>query len=167
MDRVQGEPSHTALVDTWIKRSVEHSSSFDLVGLFGAALEALWHRAATTLGSVTLTAIAERVLGNAVGRYPYLSAINPRPNGDARWRRLLHERLALTPRSELLEGLRFALIELLTVIGRLTAEILSADLHAAIMSVTASASIAPSAPDAKPPADGRAALTTGNGKVQP
>jgi hypothetical protein len=41
------------------------------------------------------------------------------------------------PRPELIEGLRFAFIELLTVIGRLTAEILSSDLHAALLEVTA------------------------------
>jgi len=133
MDRAPDEPSHRVVVDAWIRRSVERGSSFEIVGLFGAALEGLWTRAEGTLGSVTLTAIAERVLGAATGRYPFLSVISPRPNGDARWRERLHERLASVPKLQLLEGLRFALIELLAVIGRLTAEILSQDLHAAIM----------------------------------
>ncbi|HEY0475997.1 MAG TPA: hypothetical protein VGD37_00650 [Kofleriaceae bacterium] len=135
MDRSQDEPLHSAVVDAWIQRTIENGSSFEVVDLFGAALEALWTRAVMALGSVTLTAIVERVLGTAAGRYPFLSVINPRPNGDARWRQQLAERLTSVPRLALVEGLRFALIELLTVIGRLTAEILSPELHAAIMEV--------------------------------
>jgi hypothetical protein len=137
MECAQPEPSHADIVDGWIKRTVEHGSSIEIVGWFGAALEALWTRAVTTLGTVTLTAIAERVLATTTGRFPFLSIINPHPNGDPRWRQQLAERLATVPRSELLEGLRFALIELLVVIGRLTAEILSEELHAAIAEVTA------------------------------
>lgn len=135
-DRVPGEPSHGAMVDTWIKRSVDGRSSFEIADLFGAALEGLWNRAVATLGSVTLTALTERALGTATGRYPFLSVIRPHPNGGGYCRRQLHGRLASVPGSQLLEGLRFALIELLTVIGRLTAEILSHELHAAVMEVT-------------------------------
>jgi hypothetical protein len=133
MDNKPTEPSHTEVVDAWIKRSAERCSSSELV-------------AVTTLGSVTLAAITDRVLGMATGRYPFLSVINPRPNGDGRARQQGQERLALVPRAELLDGLRFALIELLAVIGRLTAQILSHELHAALMTV------ADRAPDAKPSA---------------
>lgn len=135
MDRITDEPGHRLVVDAWIKRSVERGSSFEIVGLFGAAVDGLWNRAAGTLGSVTLTAIAERVLSTATGRYPFLSVITSRPNADARWRDQLHERLGSVPKAQLLEGLRFALIELLTVIGRLTAEILSPDLHDTVMEI--------------------------------
>ncbi len=131
MDTIATDPGHEAAVDAWIERSLP-SLPIEIVGLFHEALEAVWNRAVTTLGTVTLTAIAERVLYTAVERYGFLSAINPRPNGDARWRAQLHERLAAVPRAELVGGLRFALVELLRVIGSLTAEILSADLHAAL-----------------------------------
>jgi len=140
MDPTPGEPSHRAAVDRWVARSIGDASPIEIVGRFGAAFEALWTCAVTTLGSVTLTAIAERVLTTATGRYPFLAAINPRPHGDARWRQHLYERLASVPRPELIEGLRHGLIELLTVIGRLTAEILTDELHAAMQESTASAS---------------------------
>lgn len=136
MDNEPAEPSHTEVVDAWLKRSAERCSSSELVGLFSAAVDELWARAVTTLGSVTLTAITDRVLSTATGRYPFLSVINPRPNGDGRWRQELQDRLALVPRAELLDGLRFALIEMLAVIGRLTAQILSAELHTAFTSIT-------------------------------
>lgn len=137
MDRAHDEPSHKAVVDAWLARSVDHDSSVEIVRLFHAALDAVWNRAVTILGPVTLTAIAERVLHNATERYTFLSAIDPRPNGDARWMERLHERLATVPRAALIEGLRYGLIELLTVIGTLTAEVLRDELHAALEAVTA------------------------------
>lgn len=147
MDNEPAEPSHTEVVDAWIKRSAERCSSSELVALFSAAIDEIWGRAVTTLGSVTLAAITDRVLGMAAGRYPFLSVINPRPNGDGRARQQVQDRLALVPRAELLEGLRFALIELLAVLGRLTAQILSHELHAALITVTDRASDAqPTAP---------------------
>lgn len=136
MDNEPAEPSHIEVVDAWIKRSAERCSSSELVALFSAAIDELWGRAVTTLGTVTLAAITDRVLGMATGRYPFLSAINPRPNGDGRARQQAQERLALVPRAELLQGLRFAVIEMLSVIGRLTAEILSRELHGVLAAVT-------------------------------
>jgi hypothetical protein len=135
MDRSKDNPNHREAVDAWLERSIDHGSSIDIVRLFHAAVEAIWNGAVTTLGSVTLTAIAERVLHQASDRYAFLSAVNPRPNGDARWRELLHERLRSVPRAELIEGLRFGLIELLTIIGVLTAEILSEELHVTLAAV--------------------------------
>jgi hypothetical protein len=140
MDRAPNDPGHIATVDAWLRRSLEHDPDIDIVGLFGVAVEALWSRAVTTLGSVTLTAIAERVLYAATGRYGFLATVNPRPNGDSRWKQHLHERLTSVPRSELIEGLRYTLIEVLTVIGRLTAEILSDELHGALVAVSTSTS---------------------------
>jgi hypothetical protein len=141
MDRARDEPGHSAAVDAWIAQAIDDALPAEVIAdLFRVALESLWQRAVTALGSVTLTAIADRVLSTATKRYSFLAAINPQPNSDARPRQLLRDRLVLVPRPELLEGLRFALIELLTVIGRLTAEILSPDLHAALSEVTATTS---------------------------
>ena len=129
------ESVHAAAVDTWLARALTNGSAVEVVTLFRHALEALWLRAVTTLGTVTLTAIAERVLYTATAKYRFLSAINPRPNGDVRWKQQLVERLCNVPREELLDGLRFTLIDLLTVLGRLTAEILTHDLHATLLEV--------------------------------
>jgi hypothetical protein len=120
-------------VDGGPARPTHPGPSVDAVARFRSAFEALWDRAATTLGAATLIAIGERVLHTATTRYAFLSAVNPRPNGDPRWRQHLHERLCSVAHAELVEGLRFALIELLTVLGRLTAEILTPELHAAIL----------------------------------
>jgi len=139
MDRAYNDPSHEAVVDAWLARSVDHDSSVEIVRLFHAALDAVWNRAVTILGPVTLTAIAERVLHQTTERYTFLSAIDRKSSGDARWLERLRDRLATVPRNLLIEGLRFGLIELLTIIGALTAEVLRGELHAALETVTAAA----------------------------
>jgi hypothetical protein len=160
MDPTRAELSHAAAVDGWIAQVIDGADQADVVDLFRAALEVLWGRTVTTLGSVTLIAIGERVLSTATRRYSFLAAVNARPNGDARWKQQLRERLTLVPRPELIEGLRFAFVELLTVIGRLTAEILSPDLHAALREITASGV------DAEPTAGLHALPTITAGKAQ-
>jgi hypothetical protein len=152
MERTPEELGHAAVVELWCKRLTEHGSSVEIANMFGVTVEALWGRAVTTLGVVTLTAIAERVLSTATGRYPFLSALNARPNGNARWRQQAHERLALVPRSQLLEGFRFAVLELLAVIGRLTAEILSEELHAAVTEIATGPASTQRSSDARRPA---------------
>jgi hypothetical protein len=149
MNRGRDEPSHEAVVDAWLARSVDHGSSVEIVRLFHAALDAVWNRAVTILGPVTLTAIAERVFHHATERYTFLSAIDRRSIGDARWTERLHERLVTVPRAALIESLRYGVIELLAVIGALTAEVLRGELHAALDAV-----IAPSGP--RLPADAQA-----------
>jgi hypothetical protein len=90
----------------------------------------------------------------------FLSAIDRRSIGDARWTERLYERLVTVPRTPLIEGLRYGLIELLTVIGALTAEVLRGELHAALDAVTA-----PSAPGLS--ADAQARSEVAGEKVQP
>ncbi len=158
MDREHDERGHEAVVDAWLARSVDHQSSVGIVRLFYGALDAVWNRAVTILGPVTLTAIAERVLHHATERYTFLSAIDRKPSGDAQWTVRLHERLVTVPRAPLIEGLRYGLIELLTVIGTLTAEVLRGELHAALDAV------APSAPGLS--ADAQARSEVAGEKVQ-
>jgi hypothetical protein len=142
MDRARAEPTHRAVVDAWLADASAQTSSIELCRTFHAGLERIWSRAITTLGSVTLTAIAERVLYDTIERYAFLSVIAPLPSGTGRARDAVYERLANIPRTELIEGLRFGVIELLTVIGALTAEILSHDLHDALTTATDSRSTA-------------------------
>jgi hypothetical protein len=156
-DRLHDEPSHEAVVDAWLTRSACHGSSAEVVRLFHAALNAVWNRAVTILGPVTLTATAERVLHHATERYTFLSAINPKASGDAIWTERLHERLGTVPSAPLIEGLRYGLIELITIIGALTAEVLRGELHAAIDAVTA-----PSAPGWSADAQARSELASEN-----
>jgi hypothetical protein len=125
---------HTACVADWLDRSAKGLSSESLLRLFEAALGAVWMRTKTTLGEVTLTAIAERVLHNASEKYSLLWSLKVEPTGGIQCREL-RERIGSVQTSELQEALRFVLVELLTVLGNLTAEILTPELHAEIYNV--------------------------------
>jgi hypothetical protein len=128
------EGHHAAFVDAWLKRSAKDVSPELLLTQFEAALRALWEPTKITLGEVTLTAIAERVLHNASEKYPFLSALEVEPSGGIQCRGL-RERIGSVDRSELTNGIRFVLMEFLTVLGNLTAEILTPELHAELSKV--------------------------------
>jgi hypothetical protein len=99
---------HDAFVAAWIERATAGRSSHQLVELLELALNALHKSARKMLGEVTLAAIIDRVLYNAAERLE-----QSRPPDEAATR----------------DGLRFVIIELLTVLGNLTAEILTPALH--------------------------------------
>jgi len=121
--------SHAAFVDAWLERSAAKGMSRDaLVDLFEAALHGLWVRTRTTLGEVTLTAIADRVLHNAAERLPVFGSLRVETSGRIHAREL-RETAASLHHLKLLEGMRFVLVEFLTVLGNLTADLLTAELH--------------------------------------
>jgi hypothetical protein len=126
--------SHVARVDAWLKRSAKDLSPEVLLQLFETALGALWARTRTTLGEVTLTAIAERVLYNASEKFPLFSSLEVEPAGGIQFREL-RARISSVRVSELKEAVRFVLVEFLTVLGNLTAEILTPELHSELSNV--------------------------------
>jgi hypothetical protein len=126
---VTSEPQHVAAVDAWLEWAAGRAaSSSALLALFADAFRALWARVHPTLGDVTLTAIVERVLHNAGEACPLLAPLRVDPTGAIR-----ADDIALdggdAERGDLRDGVRFVLVELLTVLGSLTAEILTPDLH--------------------------------------
>jgi hypothetical protein len=132
---VLDQGQHEAPVDAWLKRSAKDDlPPAVLLQLFEAALGALWARTKTTLGEVTLTAIAERVLHDASEKFPLFSSLKVEPTGGIPFREL-RERPNSVNVSELTAGIRFVLVEFLTVLGNLTADILTPELHAELSNV--------------------------------
>jgi hypothetical protein len=127
------EGEHAACVDAWLERSAKGLAPEALLQLLETALGALWTQAQTTLGEVTLSAIAERVLYNAAEKFPLFSSLKVEPTGGISFHEL-RERIGSGNGSELTKGSRFVLVELLTVIGSLTAEILTPELHSVLSS---------------------------------
>jgi hypothetical protein len=127
---------HELRVDDWMASIVTCSQASDLVDAFERAFGALWERAHVTLGEITLTAIVDRVLYSASETYPAFALVKVNATGlDCA---ALRARVDDTTREELARGIRFVLFELLTVIGSLTAEILSPALHAELTAATRS-----------------------------
>jgi hypothetical protein len=126
---------HSACVDAWLEQAARGLAPEAFLRLFEMALGALWNRTATTLGEVTLTAIAERVLHNASETFSLLWSLKVEPTGGIQCQEL-RERIGSVQPAALVEAARFVLVELLTVLGHLTAEILTPELHAALSRVS-------------------------------
>ena len=127
---------HVSSVDRWLDGVGAGLSSAALVSLFDDAIARLTTRIRATLGEVTLTAIVGRVLRNASDKYPNLSVLEADPSGQVKFSGLTDNCRDIDP-ADLRHALRFVMIELLTVIGNLTAEILTEDLHSELGKVKA------------------------------
>jgi len=126
---VNDEIDHASVVDGLLTPATKGLPAARLLRLFETALDALWKRTQLTLGDVTLTAIVDRVLYNAAEKLPALAVLTIGADARIHWEELQQRADALQPEA-LVEGIRFTLLEFLTVIGNLTAEILTPDLHA-------------------------------------
>lgn len=114
--------AHEASVDRWLEAAPIENGP--LACRFEAVLTGVWRAAHPTLGGITLTAIFDRVLHEAREKYPALAGVRLEPP---------QVRFEVEAGAEdLREGVRFTLLALLTLIGRLTAEILSPALHGAL-----------------------------------
>ena len=119
-----------AIVDAWMA-GVTRLPPDRLLQAFERAFGALWRRALRTLGDVTLTAILDRVLTSATEKFPALVPLKVDAASGLRF----DELRASPPRGPLAEALRFVLVEFLTVLGYLTAEVLTPFLHAELSKV--------------------------------
>ena len=128
MTTIADENDHSACVNAWMeRREVKGLSPDRLLRAFEEAFAAMWRRAHLTLGDVTLTAIVDRVLHVASERYPALAPLEVDATGlrgDG-----LRQRAAGLQGRQLEAGVRFVLVEFLTVLGTLTGEILTPALH--------------------------------------
>lgn len=130
---------HGACVAAWLSLAAKEIAVEQLEAAFEAAFTALWRRAHQTLGDVTLTAIVDRVFYVAAEQHPLSSALDVDETG-VRWD-AFRQRAAAVPVEELVACVRFVLVELLTVLGKLTGEVLTPPLHAELQAV-ASATLA-------------------------
>jgi hypothetical protein len=121
------EGDHIARVEAWL-HDVGHLRNEELVAVFERTMAALWRRAHDTLGEVTLTAIVDRILYIASEQYPVLSTLKIDRTGirfdDFRTQEGTHED------AQLIEAMRFVVVEYLSVLGNLTADVLTPALHA-------------------------------------
>lgn len=118
---------HIACVNAWMELAANRLPPDKLLPVFEHAFGAVWARAHRTLGDVTLTAILDRVLYTASERFPFLSVLDIDETGLKVHR--LDGLPADVPPEQVADAVRFVLVEFLTVLGKLTAEILTPALH--------------------------------------
>jgi len=126
---------HSKQVDDWIKQNAAGLSSEKLVVIFGAAIQAIQRRAEVTLSEVTLTAIFDRVLHTSRKEFPFLSDVKLESSRIALDALMTH--VDDLERDTVTEAFRFLLIGLLTLLGNLTADILTKPLYRELFKVTA------------------------------
>lgn len=122
------ESDHAACVRAWRARLGRTASALALTRASEQAFRAIWTRAHVTLGDVTLTAIGDRILYDAAERFPILCGVRLEPPG------ISFEDLDLRSLdvSNLDAAVSFVLAELLSVLGRITGEVMTPALHAAL-----------------------------------
>lgn len=120
-------------VTSWIERTAHGLSSEEHVQLFEMSLAAMWKRSQRPLGDVTVAAIMDRVVDAAVERFPVLAGLRVEASGVSCLE--LHARASEADGAQLLEAMRFVLVEYLTVLGNLTADIFTPALHAELSAV--------------------------------
>jgi hypothetical protein len=134
---VPDKSDHRARVEAWLDRAAKEARPEQLLEAFERAFGAIWRRSRVTLGDVTLMAILDRVLYTAAERYPLLSPLEVDESG-LRSDKFRQRAGGLRP-DDLVDGIRFILVEFLTVLGNLTADVLTPALHSELAKVAAGA----------------------------
>src|ERR1041384_6431546 len=109
---------HIKYVSEWMRRAATVSQD-QLARLFERAMSALWHRTYSALGDITVAAIVDRVLYNAAEKFPSLRSLKLDASG-INFAEFRHHARSISDR-ELKEAIQFVLVELLTVVGNLSA----------------------------------------------
>jgi hypothetical protein len=126
---------HIPYVDALFRQEADQSASRRRE-VFATAFNAIWGCAKVTLGDVTLRAVVKRVFYLASAPYPMFATLAVSSTGissegldawQGTWEGEGFE-----------EGLRFVLLELLRMLGTLTADILTPSLHEALSEVISS-----------------------------
>ena len=139
---------HARAVDAWLERAESRRGlDVDVIDAFERAFAALWRRAGETLGEVTLAAVTQRVLLDAVRKFPVFGSMRMMDDGGLRRRRGRARPKPRTEGDDARSAVRFFLTNWLSLLGTLTAGILSPALHDALSRVET----------APPPGRGRAA----------
>jgi hypothetical protein len=125
---VVDQPDHDQCVQRWMLRTCADKPPGTLVRSCSDAFNALYRRARQALGEVMVTAVVDRVLRVTVDRFPQLGDLQLGLDG-LRCEVLVLRAVGLD-RDKLASSLRCLMVELLTVLGALTAEVLTPALHA-------------------------------------
>jgi hypothetical protein len=134
-------------VASWIEGvGYRRLSGEERVQLLELALGAMWRRSRRALGDVTVAAIMGRVVHNAGERFPVLAGLTVESSGVSCL--ALRARAAAADGAELEEATCFVLVEYLTVLGNLTADIFTPALREELEAV-ALGTAPPAKPDGK------------------
>jgi hypothetical protein len=118
---------HADLVDAWAKRMTLSLSREQIVRLFEQTTAGLWNRSHTTISTVLLTAVWERVLFNGSVKHAPLSLLKLTETGinfDE-----LYNSVGTLSEKQLVDALQLAITEFIAILGSITNEIITPFLY--------------------------------------
>jgi len=128
---------HEQCVSAWLEaRGARNADNTRITELLLAGLQAIWERARPSLGDVTLAAIVQRAIHSAERRHDELAQLGLRVTDGGS----IGVTSAAAPRVDLDDAVADVLVEVLRVLGGLTAGALTPALHAALASAAAESS---------------------------
>ena len=130
----QKNQMHRELVERWISQNFENLAPDQQTELFENAFEVIIQRTLKTLSSVTLQVVLDRVLYQGREKFPLLADI--KIEAAAFKFEPLTRNLKSYNFETVFEALSYLLVELLGVIGTLTADILTEPLHKELLELT-------------------------------
>jgi hypothetical protein len=130
---VERNTIHVKQVEAWEKQNSHGLSLENQAQLFEKAIHVIEERTLKTLSSVTLMVVLDRVTHQSKEKFPALSEIKVDKKGLS-FGGLFHNKNHKS--EELIEALRYFLVELLSVLGSITGDILTAPLHKELLKVT-------------------------------
>lgn len=134
--------AHSKHVQAWVIQNAGSLSVEPLLRLFEKAFHVLEQRSLATLSSVTVLVVIDRALHESQLKFPVLEKLIITPEG-IKFSALVSSAAA---NDQLREALSALLIELLNVLGNITADILTPALHSELLTVTANSIAKPDEP---------------------
>ena len=125
---------HAKQVDAWALKNTAGLPPEKLVRLFEIAIQAIEQRSLTTLSSVTVMVVLDRALHQSKEIFPLLAAVTLDPKG-VRLDGIIANSGHHKP-EELQAALRHLLVEILSVFGNITAEVLTVPLQKELSKIT-------------------------------
>lgn len=114
-------------IDAWLEQATRDLPSKKIVAVFSHVLKSLSRKASRSLNQLTLMAIVNRVLYQCKDKFPLLQELKVDSNGinfDQN-----QYQLEQADPDELKESFRYLFIELLSVLGDLTADVITSELE--------------------------------------
>lgn len=128
------EDKHSKVVEDWTRKNASGISSDQHVLMLEKAIRAIEHRALMTLSNVIVMVILDRVLHQGKEKFPLLAEAKLDVKNFISLEPLCTNKNHKN--EELIAAFQYLLLDLLRVLGRITAEILTAPLHQELLKVT-------------------------------
>ncbi len=131
--------AHRDIVILWEEKNIKDLGTDQAIQVFGNALQTIERRCLITLSSVTVQVVLDRIIHQGIEKFPLLVEVTLESTGLNF--SSIHQKKEHYNAHEINNAFRYLLIELLTVIGNITSEVLTAPLHKELMEVTSASAL--------------------------